>query len=123
MHVGADRAVVVDIGDALAKLDAADRLLGGTVDLYREIAGMLESTTRANFEAQGRPAWVPLAKSTEREKLKRNKGSSVLKILQDRGTLAGSISADFGGGPRAHWCRHTIRGYSSVRRNRYPSGT
>ncbi|AYQ42214.1 hypothetical protein CVS37_30645 [Burkholderia lata] len=50
-----------------AKLDAAEQVLAGTVDMYREIAGMLESTKRGNFEAQGRPAWVPLAKSTERD--------------------------------------------------------
>lgn len=88
--------VIVDIGDAQAKLDAADRLLGGTVDLYRGIAGVLESVTEGNFQAQGRPAWAPLAESTKTERLKRNKGESTLKILQDRGILAGSISSEYG---------------------------
>ncbi|WP_186047655.1 phage virion morphogenesis protein [Burkholderia gladioli] len=88
--------IVVDIGDAQAKLDAADRLLGGTADLYRGIAGVLESVTEGNFAAQGRPAWVPLAESTKAERLKRNKGSSTLMILQDRGILAGSVSSQYG---------------------------
>ncbi|WP_175841691.1 phage virion morphogenesis protein [Burkholderia arboris] len=88
--------IVVDIGDAEAKLDAADQLLAGTVDLYRGIAGVLESVTQGNFLAQGRPAWVPLAKSTERERLKRNSGSSTLEILKDRGILKDSISSEYG---------------------------
>ncbi|KWH38495.1 hypothetical protein WL99_32680 [Burkholderia cepacia] len=88
--------IVVDIGDAEAKLDAADQLLAGTVDLYRGIAGVLESVTEGNFAAQGRPAWVPLAESTKAERLKRNKGSSTLLILQDRGILASSVSAEYG---------------------------
>lgn len=39
---------------------------------------------------------MPLAASTKRERLKRNRGSSVLKMLQDRGILAASVSSDFG---------------------------
>lgn len=88
--------IVVDIGDAEAKLDAAEQLLAGTVDLYRGVAGVLESVTQGNFLAQGRPAWVPLAESTKAERLKRNKGSSTLDILKDRGILKDSISSEYG---------------------------
>ncbi|VFR54494.1 putative bacteriophage protein [plant metagenome] len=88
--------VIVDSRDALAKLDKADRLLANTTALYRSIAGVLESVVEGNFEAQGRPAWAPLAKSTIARRTKRNKGSSTLKILQDRGILASSVSSDYG---------------------------
>ncbi len=89
--------IIVDISDTQAKLDAADRVLGGTADLYRGIAAILESVTSANFEAEGRPAWVPLAESTKAEKLKRNrKGETLLKILQDHGALASGISSEYG---------------------------
>jgi phage virion morphogenesis protein len=88
--------IVVDIGDAEAKLDAAEQLLAGTAELYRGVAGVLESVTQGNFLAQGRPAWVPLAESTKAERLKRNKGSSTLQILQDRGILMSSVSSEYG---------------------------
>ena len=64
--------------------------------LFAEVAGMLEAETEANFESEGRPDWVPLAESTKRERLKRNNGSSLLKILQDRGILGSSVSGDHG---------------------------
>ena len=60
------------------------------------VAQVLEAQTEANFAAQGRPSWAPLSAATKAERLKRNHGSSVLKILQDRGILAASISSSYG---------------------------
>jgi len=84
--------VITDIRETLAKLQAAETVLSDTVSLYMAIAKDLESVTEANFAAQGRPAWVPLSAATVRARRKRNQGSSTLKILQDRGLLAASIS-------------------------------
>ena len=70
-------------------------MLSDSTTLYRGIAGVLASVVEGNFEAQGRPEWVPLAKSTIARRTKQNKGST-LKILQDIGTLASSISSDYG---------------------------
>lgn len=59
--------------------------------LFQALAGTLETETEANFEAQGRPHWVPLSGKTLAERMKRDKGGSVLKILQDSGMLASNI--------------------------------
>ncbi|WP_234082298.1 phage virion morphogenesis protein [Azonexus sp. R2A61] len=64
--------------------------------LFIEVAGMLESETEENFASQGRPDWIPLADSTKRSRLKRNNGSSLLQILQDRGILGASVAGDSG---------------------------
>jgi phage gpG-like protein len=61
--------------------------------LFGEIAGMLEFETEANFEAEGRPDWMPLTAATKRDRLKRQKGKSLLNILQDEGFLASSVSS------------------------------
>lgn len=84
-----------------AASDMLAKVKGGLRDgssMYKRIAGMLEAETEANFAAQGRPDWVPLSEATKAERLKRNSGSTVLTILQDRGTLASSVSgtSDFG---------------------------
>lgn len=64
--------------------------------LFRKIAGTLESETEENFAEQGRPSWTSLKPSTIAARLKRNNGSSVLKILLDQGNLAGSVSSESG---------------------------
>ncbi|MDR1063063.1 MAG: phage virion morphogenesis protein [Azoarcus sp.] len=76
------------LGDVLATLADATPLM-------KRIAGILEAETEANFAAQGRPHWAPLATSTKKARLKRNNGSSHLQILQDSGILAASISTDY----------------------------
>ncbi|MCA0240218.1 MAG: phage virion morphogenesis protein [Proteobacteria bacterium] len=83
-------------GKAAAQLSKAAQQLADATPLFRSIAGLLERETEANFAAQGRPSWVPLSASTKAERLRRNKGGSVLKILQDRGILAASISSAHG---------------------------
>lgn len=83
-------------GKAAEQLREAAQKLADARPLFRALAGMLEAETEANFAAEGRPSWVPLAASTRAERLKRNKGSNVLKILQDSGILAASISSAYG---------------------------
>jgi len=88
--------VVINSAEAEKKLAAVEKLLADPTPLMRSIAQVLEAETEQNFEAQGRPGWVPLSEATKRERLKRNKGSTVLRILQDRGILAASVSSAYG---------------------------
>lgn len=90
--------ITIDLsaGDAGKRINDAARQLRDGRSLFRLLAGTLEAETAANFAAQGRPSWAPLSAATKRERLKRNKGSSILKILQDSGILAASISSDYG---------------------------
>lgn len=87
---------IINTGDARAKIQAASELLKNGRPLYKQVSQALEFNTEQNFEAQGRPDWMPLSAATVRERQKRNKGSSVLKILQDRGILASSVSSRYG---------------------------
>ena len=82
-----------------AATDMLGRVNAGLRDgssMYQRIAGMLEAETEENFASQGRPDWAPLSEATKAERLKRNHGSTVLMILQDRGILAASVSPDHG---------------------------
>lgn len=90
--------ITVQINDAevLRRIEGAATKLENMRPLMQRIAGVLEHETEANFAAQGRPHWDSHSKATIAARLKRNKGSSVLKILQDRGILASSISTAFG---------------------------
>ena len=104
--------------------EALDRLARSARSLepaMRDIGGLLEKETDDNFRAQGRPRWKPLSQTTilnrlmGRDKEGRSKGvASVLKkdgnlrasarrklegglaILQNTGTLRGSIRASPG---------------------------
>lgn len=88
--------VEIDLGAARSQLVALHGKVSDLSPLYKILAGVLEDETEANFAVQGRPQWLPLADATKAERIKRNRGSSVLKILQDRGTLAASISSGYG---------------------------
>lgn len=88
--------IEIKIGVAAAKLAEAQKLLADGRSMFRQIAQALEAETERNFEAQGRPSWVPLKATTIAARNKRNNGGSVLRILQDRGILAASISTDYG---------------------------
>jgi phage virion morphogenesis protein len=77
-------------------LDRLEQAVTDTTPMFRAIAGALEAETERNFAAQGRPAWVPRSKATIAARLKRNRGSTVLRILQDRGILAASVTSDYG---------------------------
>lgn len=85
--------IVLDLGDVQRKLDEAAQGLEGRQarSLWRVLAGTLEAEVEANFAASGRPSWVPLSEATKRKRLSRNKGKSVLRILQDSGLLARSV--------------------------------
>lgn len=91
-----DFEIEFDDDDAQARLAAAEAALADGTELYRRIAAALEAETEANFAAQGRPSWVPLAQETIAARAKRQGGSTVMRILQDRGILAASVSSDFG---------------------------
>jgi phage virion morphogenesis protein len=85
--------------ESAAATEQLRRIEAGVSDLtplYRVLAGTLEAETEANFAAQGRPSWKPLSEATKAARLKRNRGSSVLMILQDRGILAASVSSAYG---------------------------
>lgn len=88
--------VEINAEDSIGRFKSLGAVLENAQGMYGEIAGMLQSETETNFESQGRPDWVPMAAATKRERLKRNSGGSVLKLLQDIGTLASSVSAEYG---------------------------
>lgn len=85
----------VDASQATPKIADAIAALQDGRPLFQRIAGILEAETEANFATEGRPHWAPLSRRTVAERTKRA-GGSVLKILQDRGILASSISSDYG---------------------------
>ncbi len=87
---------IIKAADSEAKIQAAINLLQDGRPLFMQISQALEYHTEQNFEAQGRPSWAPLSRATVKERMKRNRGSSVLKTLQDRGILASSISSEYG---------------------------
>lgn len=89
--------IEINTGAAAAKLAEAQKLLTNGRSMFQQIAQVLEAETERNFQAQGRPSWVPLKASTIAARKKRNNGGSVMRILQDSGTLAASISTDYGG--------------------------
>lgn len=111
----------IELGEIQGRLDAVASLLDGAgkTSLFRSLAQTLEAETEANFEAQGRPSWVPLSAATKAERMKRNKGASVLQTLIDAGILASSISSYFddetvvvgaGGAARAYAAIHQYGG-------------
>jgi phage virion morphogenesis protein len=61
----------------------------------KAIANILASEAEANFQHQGRPHGVPLSPAYVAAEAK-EKGTTVLKILQDSGILAGSLSTSYG---------------------------
>lgn len=82
-------AVRVDnaaVNSALARL--VERL-GAATPAMRDIAEQLRTETEQNFLDQGRPAWLPLAPSTVRER------GNAHPILQRSGQLAASIVTDY----------------------------
>jgi phage gpG-like protein len=56
----------------------------------------LESQTEENFLVKGRLRWEWLKESTKAPRFRRNKGSSLLKILQDSSILAASLLHEYG---------------------------
>jgi len=85
----------IDSAEVQRKLHEVSAKLNDPTPLMKAIAGILESETEENFQQQGRPHWVPLSPAYEAAKAKR-KGTTVLKILQDSGILAGSLSTRYG---------------------------
>lgn len=104
----------IDISAALGRIDKTAELLNEGTAIHRAIARMLEAETEANFAAQGRPAWVPLAKSTVAKRMRRNRGSSTLQMLQDRGILAASVSSQYGRDFSLIGAGGAARGYAAI---------
>jgi len=92
----ANNAVELQTGQLTSALDRLMRVLEDPRPVFQAIAGALEAETERNFEAQGRPSWVPLSAATIAARKKSNTGKSVLLILQDHGNLASSLSTDYG---------------------------
>lgn len=98
-------SISFDSADVQSKLNGLSDKLDKPRSLFMAIAGALESETMQNFEAQGRPSWVPLQATTVAARTKNERRSkfvgpkkpgSVLSILQESGLLASSISTDYG---------------------------
>ncbi|MCL2524599.1 MAG: phage virion morphogenesis protein [Betaproteobacteria bacterium] len=91
--------VEVNTGQAGRTLDEILAILQNPAPLMRAIGEDLKDETWQNFQAQGRPHWVPpLAPATVKARQKKGggKGATVLQILQDSGILAKSLSTDTG---------------------------
>ena len=82
--------------EAQAQLERLHDGVTHLAPLYTRLAGTLEAETEANLDDQGRPRWQSLAPATIARRLKSNRGSSVLKMLQDHGILAASVSSSSG---------------------------
>ncbi|NMG48987.1 phage virion morphogenesis protein [Azoarcus communis] len=90
--------IQIEINDSTARRTLGEILsrLSDGRPLFQRIAQALEAEADANFAAQGRPAWVPHSAATIAARQSRSTDGTVLKILQDVGTLASSISSDYG---------------------------
>lgn len=104
----------IDAGQAQAALDKGAQSLDKPRPLMRIVAGILEHETEVNLAAEGRPHWAPLAAATKKERLKRNRGSSVLKMLQDRGILAASVSSTYGADFAQVGAGGAAKGYAAI---------
>jgi len=89
--------VEVNTGQSGRRLDEIIAILSDMSPVMRAVAYDLKDETEQNFQAQGRPHWVPLAAATVKARQKKGKsGASVLQILQDSGIMAASLSTDHG---------------------------
>jgi phage virion morphogenesis protein len=111
---GSGQNVQVQADQATEYLARTVKLLDNPAPLFRMLAGGLADITEGNFAAQGRPHWAPLAPSTLKRRLARNKGSSVLMILQDRGLLAASVSTHYGNDFAQVGAGGTARAYAAI---------
>lgn len=89
-------ATVTGFGEAQDQLEHLHAGVTYLAPLYKRLEGTLAQETKFNFDDEGRPHWTPLAPATIARRLKSNKGSSVLKMLQDNRMLSGSVSASSG---------------------------
>ncbi|MBF0401965.1 MAG: phage virion morphogenesis protein [Magnetococcales bacterium] len=76
-------------------IELLDRAIARGRDMstpFQEIATVMQYAVEENFLQEGRPSWVPLAEATIAEREKKHPGST-MKILQDSGRLATSITS------------------------------
>jgi phage gpG-like protein len=103
-----------DAGDAGKRVGEMAAGLKDARPLFKKLSETLATETEANFAAEGRPSWVPLSKRTLAERLKRNRGSTLLNILQDRGILAASVMAYYGANFAAVGAGGAARDYAAI---------
>lgn len=83
------------IDEQIAHILAAIRRGKDMAPLMRRISGILGSGIERNFEAEGRPKWQELAKSTKKARARQGKWPG--QILQVTGSLATSVQEFFTG--------------------------
>lgn len=84
--------IAIDDQDVLTLLAGLEARAGDMAPVMGEVAEAMLGAVEDNFEAQGRPAWEDLAKSTQRTRARL--GHWPGPILQISGQLASSIQAD-----------------------------
>lgn len=107
-------SIEINVDEAIAKTDALYRAISNGSPLFQKIAGALEHETEVNFDQEGRPGWQAWAPATKAARLKRNNGSSDMKMLQDRGILAASIFSAFGDDFSAIGAGGAARDYAAI---------
>lgn len=85
--------VSIDDRELQRTLKRLERRVADLTPFFREAAGILAESVDANFEAEGRPKWRPLAPSTIRQREK--KGHWPGPILAVRGDLVRSITRHY----------------------------
>jgi phage virion morphogenesis protein len=86
--------IKIEPGKAFQNLEDAAAGIADASPLMRAIAAEFESQTEANFEAEGRPAWLGLKPSTKAQR--ERQGTWPGKILQrSAGGLAPSIESAY----------------------------
>jgi phage virion morphogenesis protein len=82
--------IKIDDRELQRTLHRLARRVSDLTPFFLEAEGILAESVDANFEAEGRPKWRPLAPSTIKQRAKR--GHSPGPILAVRGDLARSIT-------------------------------
>ena len=85
--------IKIEPGKAFDELDHLAAGIADATPLMRSIAAEFESQTEANFEAEGRPAWLGLKPSTIAQRTKH--GTWPGRIMQISGQLAASYTSAF----------------------------
>lgn len=92
----ADIEIRIEVADIDAALAEIERRLEDTTPMMRKVSGVMLDAVKQNFEEEGRPRWVGLAKSTIRDR--QRKGYWPGRILQRTSRLASSVVRAFGNG-------------------------
>jgi phage virion morphogenesis protein len=83
-------SVQIDNDEITGRLDRVLSLYDDPTKVMREITGVLADASEEQFEAEGRPGWRQLAKSTIAGRIRKDTWPG--KILQVSGGLASSVT-------------------------------